>query len=142
GLYHEAAGNWDEAISAFKQAIRLNTQANIQSPWPLLNLGLLMMRLDRLEEAETQFRASLKVNETFPPAHYRLGQALEKLGRIDDAKAELERAVTLDPTYPDPHYALARIHRRKGDTKSAGSELKAFQSLRDADKRNGTVRPE
>jgi len=142
GLYYQAAGNWDEAIAAFREAIRLNAQAAAPSPWAPFNMGLLMMRMEKLEEAEAQFRASLKITEAFPPAHYRLGQTLEKQGRIDHARAELERAIALDPTYPDPHYALARIYRRSGDTKSAASELKLFQNLREADKRNGTIRPE
>lgn len=37
-----------------------------------------MMRLDRLDEAEAQLRASIDADDSFPPAHYRLGQVLEK----------------------------------------------------------------
>ena len=142
GLYYEAAGNFEESIAAFRQAIRLNDKEAKKSPWPLLNLGVLMLRLERLDDAQEQLRASLSADEAFPPAHYRLGQVLEKEGHVDEAKTEFDRAVAQDPTYPDPHYALARIYRRNGDTKAAAKELKSFQDLREADKRKGTVRPE
>jgi tetratricopeptide (TPR) repeat protein len=142
GLYYEAAGYSDEAIAAFREAIHLNNQAAKKSPWPMLNLGVLMMRVDRLDEAEAELRASIEADDSFPPAHYRLGQVLEKKQLLADAKAELGRAASLDPTYPDPHYALARIYRRTGDPKAAAKELVEFQELRETDKRKGTVRPD
>jgi tetratricopeptide (TPR) repeat protein len=142
GLYYEAAGYSDEAISAFREAIRLNGQARTKSPWPMLNFGVLLTRLDRLDEAETQLRASLEADDSFPPAHYRLGQVLEKKQYLEEAKTELNRAAALDPTYPDPHYALARIYRRTGDPKASARELAAFQELRDTDKRKGIIRPD
>jgi len=142
GLYYEAASDWDAAIGAFRQAIRLNRESANKSPWPLLNIGVLMMRLDRLDEAEAQLRASLDVDDSFPPAHYRLGQVLEKKERLEDAKRALLRAATLDPTYPEPHYALARIYRRLGDLKASSNEFSLFAQLREVDKRKGIVRPD
>ena len=97
---------------------------------------------DRLDEAEAQLRASLDVDDSFPPAHYRLGQVLEKKQRLEDAKRELLRAATLDPTYPEPHYALARVYRHLGDLKASSNEFSLFAQLREADKRKGTVRPD
>jgi len=142
GLYYESAADWDAAIGAFRDAVRLNAETPKKSPWPLLNFGVLMMRLDRLDEAEAQLRASLEIDDAFPPAHYRLGQVLEKKQRLTDAERELIRAATLDPTYPDPHYALARIYRHTGDLKASSREFSQFEQLRETDKRKGTVRPD
>jgi tetratricopeptide (TPR) repeat protein len=126
GLCHEAEGEMDSAIRAFEQAIRLNEQLALRSPWPSLNLGSLLHRMQRLDDAEARLRESISIDPRFPVAHYRLGQLLEKHQRYEEAIAELDQAANLDPTYPEPHYALARIFRRRGDLR-AESELRMFQ---------------
>jgi tetratricopeptide (TPR) repeat protein len=140
GLCREADGEMDSAIQAFEQAIHLNDKLAVRSPWPSLNLGTLLLRMHRLDDAEVRLRESVRIDARFPVAHYRLGQVLEKKQRDDEAIAELEKAATLDPTYPEPHYALARIYRRRGDAK-ARIELRTFQELRKADKQKGITRP-
>src|SRR5262245_21901482 len=59
GLCYEALGDWDRAITAFQDAIRLNSQLLTGSPWPSMNLGVLLLRLERLEEAEMRLRHSV-----------------------------------------------------------------------------------
>ncbi len=142
GLCYEALNQWDEAIAAFQQAIRLNRQLPARSPWPSLNLGLLLLRLERLDEADAHLRDSLAIEPRFPAARFRLGQVLEKKERYDEAVAELEQSCKLDPTYPEPHYVLARIHKKRGDTKAAERELSIFQDLRKKDKLKGITRPD
>jgi tetratricopeptide (TPR) repeat protein len=132
GLCYEALGKYDEAIRSYQEALRLNREAPGPSPWPPLNLGLLLARLDRLEEAEPLFRESLRADPRFAQAHYQLGVALEKKGRSAEAIQELEEAARLDPKYPEPHYALARVFRRGGDAEKADRALELFQSLKKA----------
>jgi tetratricopeptide (TPR) repeat protein len=141
GLSHEAAGEMDRAIAAFEHAIRLNAQSPKKSPWPSLNLGNLLFRLQRFEEAETRLRESVNIDQRFPVARYRLARVLERQERMAEAIAELEEAARLDPTYPEPHYALARIYRRTNDVKAA-QELRTFQALRKADKQKNISRPD
>ena len=83
GLCHEALGQHDEAIRSYQEAIRLNREQAAPSPWPPLNLGLLLTRLDRGDEAEALFRESMRCDERFPQAHYQLGMVLDKKGRTD-----------------------------------------------------------
>ncbi len=130
GLCYEALGKYDEAIRSYQEAVRLNREPKSPSPWPPLNLGLLLSRLDRLDEAESLFRESLRGDPRFPQGHYQLGAVLEKKGRSAEAIAELEEAARLDPSYPEPHYALARIHRKSGDAEKADRALEAFQRLK------------
>ena len=84
-----------------------------------MNLGVLLIRLDRLDEAEPLFRESAGEDARFAAAHYQLGLVLEKKGQAAAAIAELSQAAELDPSYPEPHYALARLYRRSGDAKRA-----------------------
>ena len=138
GLCYEALGKNEEAMRSYEQAVRLNREAKPASPWPPLNLGLLLAKLDRLEEAEALFRESLRADSRFPQGHYQLGAVLEKQGRAAEAIRELEEAARLDTSYPEPYYALARIYRKRGDALKADRALEAFQRLK---KEKGAAAP-
>ncbi len=142
GLCYAGLNQTDDAIEAYTEAIRLNRQQSLHSPWPSLNLGTLLRRLERLEAAEAQLRDSLSIDPRFPTAHLRLGQVLERTDRWEEAVAELKEAARLDPTYPEPHYTLARIYMKRQDREAAQKELNLFQELRDTDKRKGITRPD
>jgi tetratricopeptide (TPR) repeat protein len=130
GLCLEALGMYDEAIRSFEEAIRLSREQETRSPWPPLNLGLLLTRQGRLDEAESLFREALRADPRFPQGHFELGVVLEKKGRPTQAAQEFEQAARLDPAYPEPHYALARLYQRSGDVKEADRALERFQRLK------------
>jgi tetratricopeptide (TPR) repeat protein len=132
GLCHEALGQYDDAIHVYQEANRLNRQSSPGSPWPPLNLGTLLLKLNRLSEAEPDLRESLSYDEKFPKARYQLGVLLEKQQKYAEAIGELKQASELDPSYPEPHYALSRIYRKQGETKSAETALNTFQKLKKA----------
>jgi len=133
GLCYEALGDYDDAIKTYQEAIRRNREKPPPSPWPPLNLGALLIKLGRLDEAETVLRESLQYDLRFPQAHYQLGLLLEKQKKNDEAIAELRQAATLSPSYAEPHYVLGRIYRRKGATKSAEAAWATFQKLKKED---------
>jgi Flp pilus assembly protein TadD len=142
GLCYEALGRFDEARQSWEEAIRLNGEQPVRSPWPALNLGLLLTRLDRLDEAERHFRESLASDPRFPQARYQLGITLEKKGRLPEATAELEEAARLDPAYPEPQYALSRLYRRAGDKEKADRALQRFQeNKKEKDQKTGRAAP-
>jgi tetratricopeptide (TPR) repeat protein len=142
GLCYEALGRFDAAQRSWEEAIRLNGEQQAKSPWPALNLGLLLTRLDELDEAETRFRESLASDPRFPQARYQLGITLEKKGRLAEAMAELEEAARLDPAYPEPQYALSRLYRRAGDKEKADRALQRFQETkRERDQKTGRAAP-
>jgi tetratricopeptide (TPR) repeat protein len=130
GLCLEGMAKYEEAIQQYQNAIRLNHEHNIHSAWPPMNLGALLVKLDRLEEAEPLLRESLQFNANFAQGHYQLGVLLQKQNKIPSAVEELKRAADLDPTYSDPHYALARVYKRAGNAEQAQRELQIFQDLK------------
>ena len=132
GLCYEAAGRLDDAVKTYRQAVDLNRQAKPVSPWPPLNLGVLLVKLEQLDAAEEYLRDSLQADPKFPQAHYEFGMLLEKRGRYEEAVRELEQSAALDTSYAQPHYALARIYRRAGNGAKAAAELNEFESLKKA----------
>lgn len=130
GLSYEALGKYDQAIQSYEQAIRLNRQKSPSSPWPLLNLGALMVKLGRLGEAESYLKESLQDDPKFPQAHYQMGLLLEKQNKDDEAIRELEQAAALNPSYAEPYYLLGKIYRRKGDEKNANRAWSTFEKLK------------
>jgi tetratricopeptide (TPR) repeat protein len=130
GLNYDALGRFDDAVRSYEEALRLNRASETPSPWPALNLGLLLVKLDRLDEAETRFRESVAADPGFPQAHYQLGLLLDKTGRPEEAIPELEEAARLDGGYAEPHFALARLYRRAGDKEQARRALERFQEIK------------
>ena len=130
GLCYEAAGRLDDAVKTYQRAVDLNRQAKPVSPWPPLNLGSLLVKLEQLDDAEKCLRASLLADPKFAQAHYVFGTLLEKRGRDQEAIRELEQAAALDAAYAQPHYALGRIYRRAGNMTKAAEELNQFEKLR------------
>ena len=139
GLAYEGVNDLDRAVAAYRRGLALNRDAAGKSPWPPLNLGILLQALGETTEAEALYREAIGYDATLAPAHYRLGVLLEDSGRADEAIASLDRAVAADAAYAEPHYALARLYRRRGRDKEAQAAIVTFERLHEA-QRNGTER--
>jgi tetratricopeptide (TPR) repeat protein len=132
GLCYEALNRPDEAIAQYRQAVRLNRDSASKSPWPPMNLGILLRRRGELAEAESLLREAVNLDDRLAAAHYQLGVLLEQQDQLPGAQSEIERAAALDPTFADPFYALARIYKRRGETTRAEAAMTTFLRLRQA----------
>lgn len=143
GLCHEAQNQPDKALPRYREAVRLNRLAETKSPWPPLNLGILLHHLGQLDEAESLLKESMSYrgrdgdaaaqpDRDAARASYELGTLLERKRRFNEAVGTLANAVKADPTYPEPHYALSRIYRRANKPEQADESLATFQRLRAA----------
>ena len=97
-----------------------------------INLGALLLKLGRLDEAEIYLKESLGEAPSFPKAHFQLGLLFEKKKFDAEAIRELKEAASCDPSYPEPYFVLGRIYRRKGDEKNAQMAYETFQRLSSA----------
>jgi Flp pilus assembly protein TadD len=66
-------------------------------------LGIAYFRIQRWEQAESEFRAVLELSPVNDYAHYALGRCLEKLGRRHEANGHYKLARSLRPR--NEHYA-------------------------------------
>jgi Flp pilus assembly protein TadD len=64
-------------------------------------LGIAYFRIQRYEEAESEFRAMVDLSPADDYAHYGLARALEKLGRRDEARGHMKLASSLRPGSED-----------------------------------------
>jgi tetratricopeptide (TPR) repeat protein len=130
GLTYEALGQYDDAIRAYTRSNELNRKQAVPSPWPPLNLGTLLVKLEKFDEAEASIRESLLYDSRFPKAHLQLGLVLEKQKKDEGALRELRQAIEYDPMDAEPHYVLGRIYQRRGDRQQADVEWETFQKLK------------
>ncbi|MDQ2921037.1 MAG: tetratricopeptide repeat protein, partial [Acidobacteriota bacterium] len=88
-----------------------------------VSLGNVYLQLNRLDEAEANFRRALESNENIAAAHYGLGQAALSKRSYADAARHLEKAVSLAPEANRLQYALAMAYRGLGKMDQAQSHL-------------------
>ena len=119
GKLHERGGEAQEAINYYNAARQLRPDY-----FPVfVNLGNIYLQLNRLDEAEANFRRALEVNENIAAAQYGLGQAALSKRSYSDAARYLEKALSLAPESNRLHYALAMAYRGLGKMDQAQSHL-------------------
>lgn len=84
-------GQYEEAIDAYRQAIKLNDKLSK----PYNNLGLSYAALNKIEEAIPEFKEAIKLRPDYAEAHYNLGVAYVQLGRKQDAEEQKKTLVKL-----------------------------------------------
>lgn len=136
GLCLDMMGLLEEAVAAYSKGVELNRKARPPSPWPPLNLGTLLTRLGRLEEAEQRLREAVGYQALLDKARYQLGIVLERIGKLQEAVAELSKAAELSPDSASPHLALGRIYRALGNDPESQRAFNRFRELKKKERPN------
>ncbi len=76
-------------------------------------LGRVRAAQGRFDEAETHFRAALRI-EPRAEGHAALGEVLEARGKLGEAQEQFEAALRAEPESPAAHCDLARLLNRRG----------------------------
>jgi tetratricopeptide (TPR) repeat protein len=129
GLCHDYLGQFDEAIKSYTRAVELNRLQAKPSPWPLVDMSISLVAVNRLAEAEKNLREALSYDARLPQTHYQLGRVFEMQQRYPAAIQSLNQAVALDSTYAEPHYLLGRVYQRLGEEQLARTEIERFKQL-------------
>ena len=96
----------EEAMQAYRRAIELEAE-HFDSH---VNLGRLLVLSGRLEDAEAEFRASLRQGPR-AIALFNLGVVLEERGQADEACDSYRQAIATDPHCAEAYINLARLLR-------------------------------
>lgn len=125
GLRHHEAGEYEDAVDAFRQAIKNRPDAAAYQA-----LGVSLSLLDRFSEAVESLRTATRLDPTIPEAFRNLGNALSQLGRNEEAIAPLRKAAELRPGYFAAHDDLGIAYIALNQGKKA---LAAFDAAIKAD---------
>jgi len=108
-------GQYEEAISAFKEATVLNA-----TQWGYyFNLGLALKKMGEREASIEAFQEALKLNQKSYSCYNELGEALAKNGEYEKAKTFYLKASELSPDDPDAFYNLGVVSTNLGNTEEA-----------------------
>src|SRR5271163_2116797 len=74
-----------------------------------LNLGILLFKSGRYDEAIKECTKAVALKSDNPSAHFHLGNAYYAKMWWEEALVEYERVFTLDPAHVDVHFAMGGI---------------------------------
>jgi tetratricopeptide (TPR) repeat protein len=111
----EKRGQTDEAISHYREAIRLKPgYADAHN-----NLGIALGKKGRVDEAIDQYQEALRRSPNDANACYNLGNALDRKGQTEAAIAAYQAAIRLNPEHALAYYNLGLTLGRAGQTDAA-----------------------
>jgi tetratricopeptide (TPR) repeat protein len=103
GQFSFSRGQYEAAVTNFTDALRSDpTDANTQ-----LNLGLVLLKLDRHAEAKTHFAEAVRWQPNSAQSQFLLGMELAREGAADQAAAHFGEAVRLKPDFVEARLNLA-----------------------------------
>ncbi len=103
-------GNHKEAVAAFREALKLNSDY----PEALHALGLSLVQLQEYEEARKCFEDALEINPNYAEAHYGLGIVYPLLGDKVKAVTHFWKYLELKPNASDLKQVIEWIDKLEG----------------------------
>jgi len=94
-------GRYEEAIQAYKEAIRLKPDFAAYN-----NLANTYHELGRNEEAFRAIQQAIRLEPEHAGGYYNLGNACDELGRYEEAIQAYKKAIRLKPDYVNAHYNM------------------------------------
>lgn len=129
GRAQENMGLVDDAKKTYETGAQRNRTNKVHWEWSPLDLGVLLLKDEKLDEAEKLFREALKYNPRFGTAHYYMGQLFLKRGKETDAMNEFKTAVVDQPRLRQAWLALGRQFTKEGNKAQADRALEIFKRL-------------
>jgi len=122
GLLHEDEEQFEKAIRAYKNAVRINPL----SAQAHNNLGYAYKELGFYLYAIQEYQKAIDLRPDNAGYHYNIGNALTHDERINEAFQSYQRAVQIDPAFAKAHYNLGRTYLRLDMVRPAIDELKLY----------------
>ncbi len=115
GQIETERGNLEQARRYYIVAVQLHPDTTAAYN----NLGHVLLKLNRIDEADAVFREALAQDETLASAAFGRGEVGLRRGQFAIARRFYERAVRYAPREPVFHKALADVLRDMGNAKEA-----------------------
>ncbi len=129
GLAKERMQQPNDAIAAYRTAIGWTSVTGQPDPQPYLDLGSLLLELNRPGDALSPLQEAVRLAPRNPMAQQQLGVALEKNAEDEAAIAAYQRAIDLAPDAEHPHFFLGRLLRHLGRKNEADQQFAIVSHL-------------
>jgi tetratricopeptide (TPR) repeat protein len=116
------AKNFEEAVSLYSQAIKLDPKNHIY----FSNRSACYVSLSQWDKAAADAKECLKLNPTFLKAYYRLALSLSEAGDLDAAHSAAKQGLSVDP---DNSQLLKQLRIINGKKKDAAKKSNADSAL-------------
>jgi Flp pilus assembly protein TadD len=125
----EAKNQVEGALGAYHEAIKLDEDATVHDEQPYLDLGSLLAKSGRTEEALPFLVRASAIAPDSGKIRYQLAKAYFDVNRFEEARREAEKAVGVDPGESSNHYLLGRIYHRSGKSELAAEQFRLTEQL-------------
>ena len=113
-----------ESLSSYQQAVKINpNDANAH-----YNLGLILKKLGKSEEAKNSYQKAIEINPNFTAAYNNLGVVFKELGEFKKAISSYLKAIEIKPNYAMAYYNLGNALNDLGEFEKA---ISAYQKAID-----------
>ncbi len=119
GRVHDELGNEEEALEAYRRALRQNPR-HIDTRVRVIQL---LSRSGRIEDVITEYESLIRVAPREPRFVVELAQLLMQVGRREEALRRAEQTSRSHPREPAVHQALAELYTRWGEEELAAREV-------------------
>lgn len=125
GSLRYETGRYEEAVEAYKDAIRLAPK----DPAVYNKLGAAYSALKRNKEAVEAFKRAVSLDPALVEARLNLGNAYNDWHRYKEAVKAFKEALRLKPETAEAHFGLGLAYVSLGERVSAEKELQILQRL-------------
>ena len=109
-LSYEKTGKILKSLAANQKAKEINPQdADVHN-----NLGNVLEKLEKFDEAENNYRQAIILKQNCTEAYYNLANLLNRLGRFDEAEKNYNQAIKFRPNYAEAFNNLAYLLNKLG----------------------------
>ena len=116
---------WKDAIDAYRRVVTIDP--SYAAAWN--NLGLLLHRMGRYDEAREAYDTAVAQDPECAEAAYNLGSLAEDEGDVEAAITQYRRALEVSPDYADAHFNLAAALARTGRSADAVTYWQRYLQL-------------
>ncbi len=117
-------GKGSEAFFDFQKATRLRPG---YGPY-LYDYALMLVRLNRLDEAQESAQAAIHADQNLAEAHELLGGLLARKTQLGEAATEYQKALQARPDFSRAHLDLGLVLAAQGDLTGAAEHLRKAAS--------------
>ena len=120
GLSNSGLKQFDAAINAYKQALKINPDYAEGHN----NMGIALKGNGALEASISSYKQALKIKPDYADAYYNMGNALQDNGDLEASIERYKQALKIKPYFAEAHNNMGSALKDKGDIEAATDSYK------------------